>query len=106
MPGARRRCFFFAYTELGPRAKNNYDAHCPMEIHGIFVMKDCETARQGAQNLTTRTSVQTPSSTRRALQEAGEDQHFDVGRSSFAHISPHACPHRFHVGSNFWQRFS
>ena len=45
-----------------------------MEIHGIFVMKDCETARQGAQNLTTRTSVKTPSSMRGAAHEAGEDQ--------------------------------
>ena len=37
-------------------------------------MKDCETARQGAQNLTTHTSVKTPSSIERALQEVGEDQ--------------------------------
>ena len=42
-------------------------------------MKDCETARQGAQNLTTHTSVKTPRSAMRALQ-AVEDQHFDVGR--------------------------
>ena len=37
-------------------------------------MKDYETARQGAQNLTTRTSVKTPSSMRRAAHEAGEDE--------------------------------
>ena len=53
-----------------------------MKIHGMFVMKDCETARHGALNLTTHTSVKIPSSTRRALIEAGEDQHFDVGPTS------------------------
>ena len=76
--GANARCapplLLLRLYEHGPRAKNNYDAHCPMEIHGIFVMKDCETARQGAQNLTTRTSVKTPSSMRGAAHEAGEDQ--------------------------------
>ena len=84
--GANARCapplLLLRLYEHGPRAKNNYDAHCPMEIHGIFVMKDCETARHGAQNLTTHTSVKTPSSMRRALQEAGEDQHFDVRPTS------------------------
>ena len=84
--GANARCapplLLLRLYEHGPRAKQNYDAHCPMEIHGIFVMKDCETARHGAQNLTTHTSVKTPSSMRRALQEAGEDQHFDVRPTS------------------------
>ena len=74
MPGARRRCFFFAYTEKGSTTEKDNDAHCPLKTHGIFVMKDCETARQGAQNLTTRTSVKTPSSMRGAAHEAGEDQ--------------------------------
>ena len=82
--GANARCapplLLLHLYEHGPRANKNYDAHCPMEIHGIFVMKDCETARHGAQNMTTHTSVKTPSSMRRALQEAGEDQHFDVRR--------------------------
>ena len=73
----RRRCFFFAYTKPGSRSKKNQYAHCPLKAHGIFVMKDFETARQGAQNLTTRTSVKTPRSTMRTLHEAVEDQHFD-----------------------------
>ena len=57
--GANARCapplLLLRLYEHGPRATNNYDAHCPMEIHGIFVMKDCETARQGTQNLNTCT---------------------------------------------------
>ena len=47
-------------------------------------MKDCETARQGAQNLNTQTSVKTLSSTRGAAHEASEDEHHLVGHNNLS----------------------
>ena len=84
--GARARCapplLLLRLHEAGVEEKSEHDAHCPLKTHGIFVMKDCETARQGAQNFTANSLVKTPSRTRRALQEAGEDEHHDVERTN------------------------
>ena len=76
--GARARCapslLLLRLHGVGVDEKSERNVHCLLKTHGIIIMKDCETARQGAQNLTTHTSVKTPSSTRRAAQAAGEDQ--------------------------------
>ena len=56
-------------------------------------MKDCEVARHGAKNMTTYTSVKPTSSTRRTLQQEGQDQHFDVGRL----VAHTGCTANFHT---------